>query len=124
MAKTETSELEGDDRIEAVARVVHEAIRAWQAAHGQTAVPHWRQAPSWMKVSTRESVQFTLDNPDAPSSAQHDQWMAQKEAAGWTFGEVKDERKKTHPMLKPYGALPDMEKRKDALFKAIVSALV
>ncbi|MEM0985462.1 MAG: RyR domain-containing protein [Pseudomonadota bacterium] len=116
-------ELEGDARVEAMARVVHEAVRAWQTANGQSAAPPWSKAPKWMRDSTAESVQFTLDNPDAPDSAQHDQWMEQKIRDGWSYGPIKDAKKKTHPMLKPYDALPDLEQRKDALFRAIVTAL-
>ena len=118
------SELSGDERTKAMARVVHEAVRAWQAVNGQKPSPHWTRAPAWMRDSTVESVQFTLNNPDAPHSAQHDQWMDQKKADGWVFGPVKDADKKTHPMMKPYEELPDFEKRKDALFKAVVSALL
>ncbi|NBC21170.1 MAG: hypothetical protein GVY06_09050 [Alphaproteobacteria bacterium] len=110
-------------RVMAISRTVHEAVRAWAAAHGQDGIPHWNRAPAWMKESTRESVEFTLAHPEAPDSSQHDQWMAQKQRDGWVWGQVKDPAKKTHPMLVSYEQLPDMEKRKDALFKAIVQAL-
>lgn len=76
-----------------------------------------------MKQSSIESVTFTLDNPDAPHSAQHDQWMDQKKRDGWKFGKVKDQVKKTHPMLVPYDKLPDFEKRKDAIVKSLSIAL-
>ena len=69
-----------------------------------------------------ESVTRPL--PDAPASAQHDQWMEEKLANGWHFGEVKDADAKTHPQLIPYDDLSEFEKRKDALVAAIISALV
>lgn len=106
-----------------IAQVMHEAIRAWQAANGQPPAPSWSRAPKWMKEATVASLLWRLGNPDAPASAQHDQWMAAKKADGWTFGKTKDGKKKTHPMLVPYAQLPEFEKRKDALVNAIVDAL-
>ena len=35
----------------------------------------------------------------------------------------KDAKKKTHPMMMPYGDLPEFERRKDALVNAVVDAL-
>lgn len=111
-------------RLDAIARTVHAAMQAWSAAHGQDKMPDWDDAPDWMHASTRESVQFVIDNPDATDGHQHDQWMAQKLRDGWTFGPKKNEKKKTHPMLVDFQGLPDMEKRKDTLVKAIVLALI
>lgn len=116
------SDITKDHRL-AIARTVHEAIRAWTAAHGDTPPPHWRQAPRWMKDSSLESVDFVLRHPGADDLKQHDQWMAQKQRDGWVYGEKKDEKKKTHPMLVPFEQLPEMEKRKDTLLRAIVLAL-
>ena len=106
-----------------IAQVMHEAMRAWQAANGQTPAPTWSRAPKWMKEASAASIAWRIENPDAPASAQHDQWMATKKADGWKFGKTKDGKKKTHPMMVPYSQLPEFEKRKDALVNAIVDAL-
>lgn len=111
------------DAIHKIARVVHESLRAWAIANGQVAYPPWMRAPRWMKDSTIKSVLFALNNPDAPASAQHEQWMAQKRADGWVFGPVKDPEKKTHPLLIAYAQLPEVERKKDALLNAVVRAL-
>ena len=42
---------------------------------------------------------------------------------GWTYGEVKDPARKTHPTLLPFGGLPAEQQLKDRLFIAIVRAL-
>ena len=103
--------------------MAHEAMRAWQKANGQAPAPPWSRAPTWMKVSSVASVSWRINNPNAPTSAQHDQWIAEKKTDGWRFGKMKDANKKTHPMMIPYRSLPLFERRKDALVNAVVDAL-
>ncbi len=112
-----------DETMEKIARVVHEANRAWCRAHGDESQPAYDEAEPWMCDATAEGIKFRLEHPDAPASAQHDQWMAEKINAGWTWGPEKNAEAKTHPMLIPYDELPAFEKKKDALFSAIVTAL-
>jgi hypothetical protein len=119
----ETASHTASSDVEAIARVVHEAIRAYQMALGEAAAAPWDGAEGWQRSSTIEGVKFRIANPDAPFSAQHDQWMAEKRAAGWSYGPVKDGKKKTHPSLVPYTELPETERRKDALFQAVIDAL-
>lgn len=76
-----------------------------------------------MRDASREAVLWRIANPDAPTSAQHDQWMAQKIETGWKYGKAKSGRKKTHPMLVPYAELPEVERYKDALVAAVVRSL-
>lgn len=47
---------------------------------------------------------------------QHDDWMASKVGMGWTYGDIKDPEKKTHPCLVPYEELPIEEQVKDYIF--------
>ena len=108
---------------ERIAQVMHEAMRAWQKANGQAPAPPWSRAPKWMKESSVASVSWRIANPNATASAQHDQWVAQKKADGWKFGNKKDAKEKTHPMMIPYRSLPVFERRKDALVNAVVDAL-
>ncbi len=43
----------------------------------------------------------------------HDVWAASRIAEGWTYGEKRDNDKKTTPCLVPYAALPESEKAYD-----------
>lgn len=43
----------------------------------------------------------------------HDVWASQRLAEGWSYGPRRDDGKKRHPCLVPYGALPESEKEYD-----------
>ena len=43
----------------------------------------------------------------------HDVWARDKITAGWTYGDVRDNVKKHHPMLMPYRYIPEKEKEYD-----------
>ena len=45
----------------------------------------------------------------------HEVWSAARIAEGWTYGPVRDDKKKQHPDLVPYSALPDIEKEYDRI---------
>jgi len=109
--------------IQAIAEVCHEANRGYCRTLGDDSQQQWSDAPAWQRESAITGVRFSLDNPDAPPSASHDSWLAEKAAAGWTYGEVKDADAKTHPCCVPYDSLPIEQRLKDALFQSVVKAL-
>lgn len=43
----------------------------------------------------------------------HDVWAQGRIAEGWTWGEERDDQRKTHPCLVPYEELPDAEREYD-----------
>ena len=43
----------------------------------------------------------------------HENWSAGRIAEGWTYGEERDDKKKTTPCLIPYAELPEIEKDYD-----------
>ena len=108
---------------ELIAEFVHETLSSWARLRGMPDYPSWADAEDWMRASTIESVEHTLNHPDAAPGAQHEQWMQQKLRDGWTFGQTKDADAKTHPMLVPFSELPDDERAKDAILIAVVNAL-
>ena len=110
--------------VEGIAKVCHEANRAYCEGLGDTSQPSWEDAPAWQRESAIDGVVFHQRNAHARPSASHENWMAQKEADGWTFGEVKDPEAKTHPCMVPFGELPVEQQRKDYLFKFICDALL
>jgi hypothetical protein len=106
-----------------IAIVCHEANRAFCNSLKDFSQDPWHLAPDWQKSSALNGVIFNLENPDAPASASHDSWLAEKKKDGWSHGEVKDPEKKLHPCFVTYEYLPKEQQAKDHLFKAIVAAL-
>jgi len=109
----------------AIARVAHEANRAWCEANGDMSQSSWDYAPDWQQESAVNGVKFHIMNPDAGDSASHDNWMAEKIAAGWVYGYEKDPEATppTHPCIVPFDQLPKVQQIKDAIFRAIVHAV-
>lgn len=84
----------------------------------------WEEAPNWQIESAVNGVLFHRANPQAGDDASHQSWMAEKIAGGWVYGPEKDEVKKTHPCIVPFDSLPRDQQVKDALFRAVVHALL
>ena len=64
-----------------------------------------------------------MEFPDAGPDASHANWLKEKEAAGWVYGEEKDPLAKTHPCCVEYIQLPLEQRSKDYIFRSIVHAL-
>jgi RyR domain len=111
-------------RVEVMARVCHEANRAYALAIGERAStlhPHYDEASEEIRASARAGVHKALEG--ATPEQLHESWMRSKTAAGWIYGPVRDNALRVHPCLVPYHELPTEQQRKDALFYAIVGAL-
>lgn len=108
---------------ESIAIVCHEANRAYCQTIGDSSQRPWNEAPAWQRTSAIKGVAFTVANPAVPPSGSHDSWLKEKSDTGWKYGPVKDESKKEHPCFVPYEELPIEQRRKDALFRAVVRAL-
>lgn len=109
--------------IKDVAVVCHEANRAYCQAFGDLTQSSWDEAQQWQRDSALNGVRFRIAHQDAPASAQHEVWLAQKKSESWIYGPVKDPSKKEHPCIVPFDQLPKNQQAKDALFIAIVDAL-
>lgn len=108
---------------ERVAAVAHEVNRAYCKSIGDDSQPSWYDAPAWQKESAIQGVIFHVSNPGVTPQESHANWIKQKDADGWTYGDVKDPAKKQHPCFVPYDQLPQAQKSKDYIFGAIVKAL-
>lgn len=106
---------------EQIAKVAHEANKAYCHAIGDDSQPSWADAPEWQRVSALLGVELHLSG-DHPPKASHTSWLEQKVKDGWVYGEVKDPIAKTHPCLIPFEQLPAEQQAKDFIFRGVVNA--
>jgi len=109
-------------RNETVARVCHEANRAYCKELGEFGQLEWESAPDWQKESAIKGVAFHFDNPDAGPADSHVSWLEEKKRTGWKYGPVKDAKKKEHPCYLPYEELRIEQRLKDYIFSGIVDS--
>jgi hypothetical protein len=108
------------DYIAEAARQAHEINRAYSKGLGDHSHLPWDEAPQWQKDSAIKGVEAVIADPDVTPKQLHESWLGVKLAAGWVYGEVKDEDKKTHPCMLPYEDLPEAQRVKDELFGGTV----
>ena len=109
--------------VEHIAKVCHEANKAYCESIGDMSQKSWNEAEQWQRDSAIAGVQYRLDNPGTTPEDQHNAWCKAKFDAGWTYGTEKNTEAKTHHCLVPYSELPEQQRKKDALFQAVVDAL-
>ena len=106
-----------------LARVCHEAHRAYCLARGDLSIPSWETLAEWQRENVIVGVMVAYNNPALTPEELHEAWMAEKVAAGWTVGPVKAPDLKQHPCLIDFDDLKPEDQAKDELFIAIVRAL-
>lgn len=109
--------------IEDLAKICHEANRAYCEALFDFSQKSWEECDEKLKLSTINGVIYHLKNENVTPKESHENLLKYKLAEGWKYGLVKDFDKKEHPCLLPYESLPEVQRYKDILFKNIVDAL-
>ena len=87
------------DDIEHIAKVCHEANKAFCESMGDFSQVGWNRIPKWQHDSIVEGVVFILSNPGAGPEASHNAWMEHKFENGWVYGPIKDNISKNSSML-------------------------
>jgi len=112
--------------IEQVAKVCHEANRAYCATIGDNSQLPWENAPDWQKQSAIKGVELHLvelsEGREPKPESSHESWLKEKIESGWVYGTEKNADAKTHPCCVHYSELTRDQQRKDHIFVAIVKA--
>lgn len=106
-----------------VAKICHQANKAYCESIGDTTQNDWERAPEWQRKSCINGVIFHWNTIGSKPGDSHVNWMKEKVRDGWTYGAHKDEDKKQHPCMVPFDQLPQDQQTKDIIFTAICKGL-
>lgn len=114
-----------EQMVEMVARIAHESNMVACGVFGKTIQKHWDESPEWQHKLSYQIVRDVISGVTSPEVI-HNRWCTVLIKDGWTFGPIKDEIKKTSPLLIPYNdcGLSAEQKSKDSLIIAIVRATI
>lgn len=65
------------------------------------------------KAGTATEIQITSDELELLARMEHDRWCADRSLNGWQFGEIRDDVRKLHPSMVPYGELSEATRQLD-----------
>ena len=131
-----------DDFTEQLARSIHSAYVAMEAAHGSTPATNpsmvpWESLPEDLRqaniaqaagigdkmeaigaIIVPESAgapdfQFTDEEVERLAEQEHERWMRDRLSQGWRYGQPRNDERKIHPDLQPWAALSAADKDKD-----------
>lgn len=131
-----------DDFTEQLARSIHSAYVAMEAAHGKTPATNpsmvpWESLPEGLRQANIDQAagigdkmeaigaiivpesagapefQFTGEEVERLAEQEHERWMRDKLSQGWRYGQPRDDERKIHPDLLPWAALSEADKDKD-----------
>ncbi len=112
---------EDPDGVERASVVVHQTIQAIQIELDEPPAGDWHTTTEDNREFTRSSVREAQAGQTPRQS--HETWMRDKIAAGWTYGPIRDNDRKIHPLLVSYDHLAPEQRAKDAALIAVVTAL-
>ena len=104
---------------EDIARLCHAVNKAYCESLGDSSQDNWDSAQQWQRDSAVVGVEYHLINKNVSPEESHNSWLREKERLGWEYGPMKNVELKQHPCMIPYEDLPEKQKTKDYLFKAV-----
>jgi RyR domain-containing protein/TrkA family protein len=131
-----------DDFTEQLARSIHGAYVAMEAADGNTPATNpsmvpWESLPEDLRRANIDQAadigykmeaigaiivpqsagapefQFTDEEVERLAEQEHERWMRDRLSQGWRYGQPRDDERKIHPDLQPWAALSEADKDKD-----------
>lgn len=114
-------------QVNQIAMACYESLRVWSEINGDTSKLPWQTTNGFTRESLRNAVMklFTKLNDGLMPTAEenHEQWVCDKFALGWSVGEVYSAEGKIHPNLVQWHKLSSFERTKDTLFMNVAISL-
>jgi len=109
--------------LDLVTRAAHEVDRSWNEVIGAHVNKQWEVLTEKEQQTAKNAVIGVITH-DFNAEQTHVSWVAEKKSQGWTYGEVKDLERKTHPCLVSWAELPIEFRVKDELWVDTVRSFV
>lgn len=103
-------------KLSEIAKKCHEANNKLLIDNGKEPLPDWNNLDRNQRFINIKSVRRIVDKPTITPEEIHDEWVKNKRRDGWVYGEVKDDEKKTHPLLVDFNVMSKFDKEKDIIF--------
>lgn len=109
--------------LERAAKAAHEANRVYCEGLRDMSQLRWEDAPAWQRdplvAGIKDLYRERITGISRTPEDAHNRWMRYKRRDGWVYGPFKNVVKKIHPNLVPYSSLPEPERMKDTIFRAV-----
>lgn len=111
-----------DQIVEAAARSAYGAVSATREAFGETTRPPWELLPPMTRAQLVEAARLVLLRGASPRGL-HEQWLKDRLAAGWTYGDAENVANKFHPAMLPWDDLAPEQRAKGHTFALVARAV-
>lgn len=111
-----------DQIIIAAARSAYGAVSATREAFGETMRPSWESLPPMTRAQLVEAARLVLLRGASPRGL-HEQWLKDRLATGWTYGDTEDRVNRFHPAMLPWDDLPAEQRAKGHAFALVARAV-
>lgn len=119
--KNDDNNIPDNGLVNLASRAAWEASRAWCRGMGDDSHKAYDDLTTEEKAPVRESVIGILQG-NTPEQI-HQSWMRRKVSEGWSWGMEKDEERKLHPALLPYGELAPEQRVKNDIWRDVTQMM-
>jgi hypothetical protein len=111
-----------DTEIELISKVCLDVISIMRFCDDLPIFPAHEMASEWFKAKINRWINRVINENLTPEGL-HGAWLDEKVAAGWVFGNMRNEQEKTDPFIRRYKELPSSRKKEYNVFVEIIKTM-